>query len=135
MYGTVHAIPIAPRRCDFDGLLRTDNLNFSEAGMQSPESRRFSKPQVLCVDDSETQLWLRAQVLEKNGFLVLNATTAVRALELLRDNPVCLVLSDHMLSKTTGIKLAVEMKRIKPHVPLVLYSGAPPDTLANVDCF
>src|SRR6476620_9594320 len=103
--------------------------------MQLPESRRFSKPQVLCVDDSETQLWLRAQVLEKNGFLVLNATTAVRALELLRDNPVCLVLSDHMLSKTTGIKLAVEMKRIKPHVPLVLYSGAPSDTLANVDCF
>src|SRR6478672_7659329 len=28
MYGTVHAIPIAPRRCDFDGLLRTDNFSF-----------------------------------------------------------------------------------------------------------
>jgi len=123
------------RRRDFRGSLRTDNLIFPEIGMQSPESRRFSKPQILCIDDSEAQLWLRARVLEKNGFSVLNASTAVRALDLLRRNPVCLILSDHMLTESRGAELAVKMRRIKPHVPLVLYSGAPPDTLRNVDCF
>jgi CheY-like chemotaxis protein len=103
--------------------------------MRISPATHFLKPLILCIDDSDTRLWLRAQVLEKNGFSVLNATTACGALDLLRHNSVCLILSDHMLSGTTGAKLAGEMKRVKPHVPVVLYSGSPPDTLANVDCF
>src|SRR5207245_2782392 len=95
----------------------------------------LGKPLILCVDDSETQLWLRAQVLEKNGYSVLNASTAAKALHLLRDNPICLVVSDHMLTETTGTQLAKEMKRIKPHVPVLLYSGAAPEMMGNVDCF
>ena len=95
----------------------------------------IGKPLILCVDDSETQLWLRAQVLEKNGYSVLTATTTAKALELLRDNRVSLVISDHVLGETTGTELAGAMKRSRPHVPVVLYSGAPPPTMGNVDCF
>ena len=95
----------------------------------------IGKPLILCVDDSETQLWLRAQVLEKNGYSVLTATTPAKALELLRDNRVSLVISDHVLGEATGTELAGAMKRIRPHVPIVLYSGAPPPTIGNVDCF
>ena len=95
----------------------------------------IGKPLILCVDDSETQLWLRAQILEKNGYSVLTATTTAQALQLLRENCVSLVISDHMLGETTGTELAGEMKRIRPHVPIVLYSGAPPPTMGNVDCF
>jgi len=100
----------------------------------SPVSYAY-KPVALCIDDSETQLWLRAQVLEKNGFSVLQASTATRALKLLRERDISLVLSDHMLGETTGTDLALEIKRLQPHVPVVLYSGAPPNSLANVDCF
>ena len=53
----------------------------------------------------------------------------------LREAPVCLVLADHMLRGTTGTALAAKMKRIKPDVPVVLYSGKQPDTLSNVDVF
>src|SRR5437868_369866 len=95
----------------------------------------IGKPLILCVDDSETQLSLRAQVLEKNGYSVLQATTTAKALQLLRENSVSLVISDHVLGETTGTELAGEMKRIRPHVPIVLYSGAPPPTIGNVDCF
>ncbi len=94
-----------------------------------------SKPIILCVDDSETQLWLRAKVLEQNGYAVLNATSAAKALQLLRTNTVSLVLSDHMLSESNGVELARQIKRIKPHMPVVLYSGAPPPTMTDVDCF
>jgi CheY-like chemotaxis protein len=83
-----------------------------------------TKPIILCVDDSETQLWLRAKVLEQNGYAVLKATSAFRALQVLRANAISLVLSDHMLSETTGLELARQIKRIKPHVPVVIYSGA-----------
>jgi DNA-binding NtrC family response regulator len=95
----------------------------------------YAKPLVLCIDDSETRLRLRAQVLEKNGFSVLQASTATRALKLLRQKNISLVLSDHMLGETRGTELALEIKRLQPHVPVVLYSGAPPNSLANVDCF
>jgi CheY-like chemotaxis protein len=93
------------------------------------------KPIILCVDDSETQLWLRAKVLEQNGYTVLKATSAVKAFQLLRASAVSLVLSDHMLSDTSGIELARQIKRIKPHIPVVIYSGAPPPTMKDVDCF
>ena len=49
--------------------------------------------------------------------------------------PVCLVLSDHMLGGTTGTQLAADLKKVKPEVPVVLYSGRSPESLQNVDCF
>jgi CheY-like chemotaxis protein len=94
-----------------------------------------TKPIILCVDDSATHLWLRAKVLEQNGYAVLRATSASRALQLLRQNAISLVLSDHMLSETSGLELARQIKRINPHVPVVLYSGAPPPSMEGVDCF
>src|SRR5438105_6790735 len=93
------------------------------------------KPIILCVDDSETQLWLRVQVLEKNGYSVLQATTAAKALQLLTENTISLVICDHMLGRTDGTQLAGKMKCIRPQIPVVLYSGAPPPTMQNVDCF
>jgi len=93
------------------------------------------KPLILCVDDSESQLWLRAKVLEKNGFSVLTASTAAKALQWMRQAAVSLVLSDHMLGGNTGTELAAEVKKVSPKVPVVLYSGAPPPTMQNVDCF
>jgi DNA-binding NtrC family response regulator len=93
------------------------------------------KPLILCVDDSESQLWLRAKVLEKNGFSVLTASTAAKALQWMRQAAVSLVLSDHMLGGITGTELAAEVKKVSSNVPVVLYSGAPPPTMQNVDCF
>jgi CheY-like chemotaxis protein len=96
---------------------------------------RSGKPLILCIDDDEIQLQLRKQILENDGFLVLNAANASEAIETLRETPVSLVLSDHMLRGTTGTQLAGELKKIKPEVPVVLYSGNSPESLENVDCF
>ena len=94
-----------------------------------------SKHSILCVDEDEGLLRLRKAALEDAGYAVLIATTGARALELLTDSPVCLVLSGHMVRATTGNALAAEMKMIKPEVPVVLYCGALPDSLAHVDGF
>jgi len=90
---------------------------------------------ILCIEDNEKHLLLRRFVLEKNGYSVLNAATALEALALLRKFPVSLVISDHLLSGITGTELAVDLKKIQPHVPILLYSGAAPETLGSVDCF
>ena len=56
-------------------------------------------------------------------------------LETLREAPVCVVLADHMLRGTTGVEVAAKMKKIRPDVPLILYSGTNPDSMKNVDLF
>jgi CheY-like chemotaxis protein len=90
------------------------------------------RPGILCIEDSESHLW---KILKKDGYSVLSATTAPKAVQLLRENAVQLILSDHMLSGTTGTQLAAELKKLKPYVPVVLYSGTPPETMQDVDCF
>ena len=90
---------------------------------------------ILCVEDNKAYLRLRKAVLEKDGYLVLTATTGAEALKVFRDVAVSLVLSDHMLRGTTGVALAHHLKSIKPHVPFVLYSGTVPDIMGDADCF
>jgi hypothetical protein len=40
-----------------------------------------------------------------------------------------------MLHGTTGTDLATEMKKIKPDVPIILFSGSMPDHLAGADVY
>ena len=96
---------------------------------------RRGKPLVLCIEDNEAQLQLRKQILENDGFLVVSASNAIQAIEIVRETPVSLVLSDHMLRGASGAQLAGEIKKVKPDVPVVLYSGTIPGSMQNVDCF
>src|SRR5207253_5279020 len=73
-----------------------------------------SQPTILCVEDNKAYLRLRRAVLEREGYLVVTASTGSEALSILRREPVCLVLSDHMLRGTTGVALAARMKKMKP---------------------
>jgi len=90
---------------------------------------------ILCVEDNKTHLRLRKAVLEHNGYFVASAANATDAMRLFRGSPVCLVLTDHFLRGTTGTELAAQMKKLKPEVPIVLYSGHLPESMTNVDCF
>src|SRR5438270_13589513 len=107
----------------------------SPENVASAELKPASKPLILCVEDNEIYLRLRKAVLEQAGYAVLTASTGTEATEILRDAPVCLVLSDHRLRGTTGTFLAKQMKKIKRDVPIILYSGKPPKTMRNVDGF
>jgi CheY-like chemotaxis protein len=91
-------------------------------------------PALLCIEDNESHLSLRRAVLEKEGYCVLAAATASQALHMLRQSPVSLVISDHMLQGTTGTDLAREIK-INPHIPILIYSGTTPEHLGEADCF
>jgi CheY-like chemotaxis protein len=104
------------------------------AGRRSVRNQS-SQQTILCVEDNKAYLRLRKAVLEREGYLVFTATTGTEALAILQQEQVCLVLSDHMLRGTTGVALAARMKKLKPRVPVVLYSGQVPDAMGNVDCF
>jgi CheY-like chemotaxis protein len=118
-------------------LAKVDGLQFATCRAQTMLSASTSveRPLILCINDNKSQLWLRTQTLEKAGYAVLSATNADRAVRLLRDNTVHLILSDHMLSGRAGTQLTVRLKKLGPHIPILLYSDTPPTTMQHVDCF
>jgi CheY-like chemotaxis protein len=100
-----------------------------------PKQKSELKPLILCLEDSPTYLVLRKKVLEREGYEVIGVTTTDQALKVLRELPVCATIADHMLQGTTGAELAREMKKIKPNVPIILFSGTVPQNLNAVDVY
>lgn len=80
---------------------------------------------VLCVDDEVSALKLRCLVLSSAGYQVVTATDGAAAMELFGRVQVDLVITDHSLPGLTGAQLASEIKRMKPAIPIVLFSGFP----------
>ena len=93
------------------------------------------RPLILCVEDNPTYLVLRKKVLEREGYEVIGVTTTDEALKAIHEFPVCAIIADHMLQGTTGAELAREMKKIKPDVPIILFSGTVPQSLNAVDVY
>ena len=66
---------------------------------------------------------LRQILLSIAGYKVLTATNPHAALRLFALNEVDLVITDHLLPGLSGVELTAEMKRLKPEVPVILYTG------------
>src|ERR1041384_5435313 len=80
---------------------------------------------ILCLDDYETSLAGWCLYLQSAGFSVTTARTAQEGLQLFAVSHVDLVLLDYALPDGDGGEVAATMKRIKPEVRIVMFSGAP----------
>jgi PAS domain S-box-containing protein len=96
-----------------------------------------SKTTILCIDDEAPGLYFRTLILEQQGYRVLSAGSASEGFQVFRDNEVDLVVTDHLLGRGTGTKMAAEMRRLKPQVPIIILSGTTevPGGLENADLF
>jgi CheY-like chemotaxis protein len=94
-------------------------------------------PLILCIDDFEIGLRVRKQLLVSVGYEVLTANTAEDGFELFKKNPIVLVIADHFQSADAGTEVTREMKRLKPGVPILIFSTAveKPPGLAFADGF
>ena len=78
---------------------------------------------VLCVENHPEYMGALKYMLESAGYEVMTATTAGQALDLMRAHPVRGVLLEYDLPDAVGTAVRVEMKRIKPEVPVLLFNG------------
>ena len=80
---------------------------------------------VLAVDDDALVLMNTTLMLEDLGHTVTEAYSGREALEVLRagETQFDLVITDHSMPKMTGSEFAAEIRRIWPHVPVVLATG------------
>jgi signal transduction histidine kinase len=80
---------------------------------------------VLVVDDEETQAASLRVILERLGYEASFETDAVRALERFRAHPgdFDVVVTDQTMPRLVGSKLAEEILRIRPDIPIILCTG------------
>ncbi len=80
---------------------------------------------ILFVDDEAPIAKMGGKVLENLGYIVTTRTSSVEALELFRSKPQAfdLIVTDMTMPNMTGDKLAVELMKIRPDIPVVLCTG------------
>lgn len=77
---------------------------------------------VLIVDDDPKVRTLLRNVLEDDGFAVLEAENAAKTMEALADTPINLITLDVNLGNDNGVDLAREIRRTSD-VPIIMVSG------------
>lgn len=93
---------------------------------------------LLYVDDNSLRLQALRGRLEHLGYEVLAANDGADALEIFTTRSVDLAVVDYYMHGLGGDLVALEMKRLRPDVPIVIFSGAftlPEMVIAFVDGF
>jgi CheY-like chemotaxis protein len=107
------------------------------AGGQMISPYTPSKRTILCIDDDEAILRYEKALLEKSGYAVLAAASAQQGLRLATMCKCDAVLLDYEMPGMNGHEVAVEIKRVRPELKVILLSGTevPTQALALADAF
>ena len=80
---------------------------------------------ILLVDDEESILKMVKRMLERLGYIVTTHVNSLEALEVFKTNPdqFDLVISDLTMPEMTGDRLAGELIKIRPGIPIIICTG------------
>jgi CheY-like chemotaxis protein len=83
-----------------------------------------SRARILLVDDDVLIAMSTAGMLEDLGHEVIEANSGASALEALQANQgVDLMITDFAMPGMNGAQLAMEARRLRPHLPILLATG------------
>jgi CheY-like chemotaxis protein len=83
------------------------------------------KKVILCVNDNEQELSVLKFTLATNGYRVLAASNGQEAIANFATAPqIDLVLAEINMPQMSGVQLAERLKRMRPHVPMILLGDA-----------
>ncbi len=80
---------------------------------------------ILLVDDESPLAEITARALNKTGYDVTYKTDSIAALETFKAHPEAfdIILTDQAMPNMTGIDLAAKMLKIKPDLPIIMFTG------------
>lgn len=80
---------------------------------------------IMVVDDERPIVEVLASLLGKRGYQVNSFVDPLAAVRFFRENPDCcdLVLTDMIMPNMTGAELAREFLRLRPELPIVMFTG------------
>ncbi|NOQ21392.1 MAG: response regulator [Candidatus Aegiribacteria sp.] len=96
-----------------------------EALPEKIEPARGGTESILIVDDEKVLVEMTEDILKRMGYQVTARTSSLEALELFRAGPdeYDLIITDLTMPEMTGDKLAAELLRINPDIPIILCTG------------
>jgi signal transduction histidine kinase/ActR/RegA family two-component response regulator len=97
----------------------------SEDKIFQPAEVQGGNERVLFVDDESELVELGEQVLKSLGYEVVSALGSIEALEIFSNYPsnFDLVITDQTMPRMTGLQLTVELKKIRPDIPVIICTG------------
>ena len=79
---------------------------------------------ILFVDDDPLIAMSTMEMLEDLGHHVIGANSGLDALDILRsEQPIDLMMTDHVMPGMTGIELAAATRQVRPLLPILLATG------------
>ena len=83
----------------------------------------MTDPSILVVDDDPNSLFGVCQILTDEGYTVIPAGSGRVALKKLETDPVNIVVTDVRMSDLDGMELLTEIKKMVPHIPVILITA------------
>lgn len=84
-----------------------------------------TKATLLCIDDHQNSLSGWSLFLQHMGYSVLSAANPDEGLQLFATNAIDAVVLDYSMPDLDGGRVAAAMKRIKPEVPILMFTAHP----------
>ncbi len=125
MNGAIHVYSKPGEGTQFHVYLPVEK-NSSEAQVTNSEAPiQGGTEHILLVDDEEAILTMEKQALERLGYQVTVRTSSIEALEAFRvlSGKFDMVITDMQMPNMSGDKLAVELTKIRPDIPILLCTG------------
>lgn len=91
--------------------------------MANRKMKSNSNKTILIVDDEEALSQMLNDLLSSEGYKVLEANNAARALGILKSTHVDLLISDIIMPGMDGFELVAKVKELYPQVKIQLVSG------------
>ena len=86
---------------------------------------------ILIIDDDKEFLFLLSNSLKKQGYQVHTAVNGVKALDVLTEHKIEVIISDVIMSDTPIMSLTCTLKKLYPEIPIILISGLPAGPLIH----
>lgn len=86
-------------------------------------SNRGNGERVLIIDDKEAMRSLASILLEERNYIPYPASDYLKALKILENNKIDIVLLDIMLEKINGRDLFHKIRELYPDIPIILLTG------------
>jgi PAS domain S-box-containing protein len=123
--GSIHVYSEPGKGTEFHVYLPIEKSSFNQQETQTKEPIQRGTERILLVDDENAIISMEKQMLERLGYQVVSRTSSVEALEAFRENPdkFDMVITDMAMPNMSGEKLASELIKISPDIPILLCTG------------
>jgi len=125
MGGCIRVYSEPGKGTEFNVYFPVEKSSFKAHSIQPKEILQGGTEQILLVDDKAAIATMGKRMLERLGYQVTSRTSSLEALEAFRFRPdkFDLVITDMAMPNMPGDKLALELTKIRPDIPILLCTG------------